>query len=56
VKIFDPGNLGTVCGSGEIPTLPGWTLSRLAPDDLEKALLQLGQQQQWWRRVLRSAR
>ena len=34
VKIFDPNNLGMVCGSSDRPTLPGWTLSRVAPDDL----------------------
>jgi hypothetical protein len=55
VKIFDPNNLGMVCGSSEIPTLPGWTLSRIVPDDLEEALLHPRRRQRWWRRILGSA-
>ena len=52
VKIFDPHNLGKVCGSSEMPTLPGWTLSRVAPDDLEVALSQPRQRHRWWRKIL----
>ncbi len=31
VKIFDPNNLGVVCGSSDNPPLPGWILSRIPP-------------------------
>lgn len=37
VKIFDPGNLGVVCGSSEQPPLPGWVLSKLPPETLAPA-------------------
>ena len=52
VKIYDPGNLGTVCGSGAAPTLPGWTLSRAAPVDLGQALRPPRNQGRWWRKLL----
>ncbi len=34
IKIYDPQNLGMVCGSSETRTLPGWTLSRVKPVEL----------------------
>lgn len=37
VKIFNPRNLGVVCGFSEHPPLPGWTLSTLPPIDLPAA-------------------
>jgi len=36
VKIYDPDNLGVVCGFSDNPPLPGWVLSRLKPCDLNK--------------------
>lgn len=51
VKIFDPNNLGTSCGSSEIPPLPGWVLSKLPPIDLPSALPQPGNRRRWWRRL-----
>ena len=50
VKIYDPKNLGMVCGSSAAPPLPGWVLSRLAPVDLRT-----GQpdrvRRRWWERI-----
>jgi len=34
IKIYDPANLGVVCGYSDNPPLPGWIVSRLAPCDL----------------------
>jgi len=34
IKIYDPANLGVVCGYSDNPPLPGWILSKLAPCDL----------------------
>jgi len=31
IKIYDPGNLGVVCGFSDNPPLPGWIISRLPP-------------------------
>lgn len=53
VKIFDPNNLGKVCGFSEVPPLPGWTLSRVAPDNLERAFPQTGDRRRWWQRIFR---
>jgi len=52
VKIYDPGNLGMVCGSSVAPPLPGWTLSRVAPDDLARAFPRPAVRRRWWRRLL----
>ena len=36
VKIYDPDNLGVVCGFSDNPPLPGWILSREKPCDLNE--------------------
>ena len=51
LKIYDPGNLGMVCGSSVTPPLPGWTLSRVAPVDLESQTLRPVKRRRWWRRI-----
>ncbi len=53
VKIYDPNNLGMVCGSSKFPPLPGWTLSRVAPDDLIQAFSRTGKRRSWLRRFFR---
>lgn len=53
VKIFDPNNLGVVCGFSKVPPLPGWTLSRVAPVNLEHAFPQPGARRRWWQRIFR---
>ena len=51
VKIYDPSNLGAVCGTTGVPTLPGWTLSRARPVDLASAFPPPGNRYRWWRRL-----
>jgi len=34
VKIFNPNNLGKVCGSSENPPIPQWLLSKTKPEDV----------------------
>jgi hypothetical protein len=51
VKVYDPGNLGAVCGTSGVPTLPGWTLSRVPPVDLPSAFPPPGNRRRWWRRL-----
>ncbi len=51
IKIYDPNNLGVVCGASDAPPLPGWTLSKLKPLDLPGALPPPGNRRRWWRRL-----
>lgn len=52
IKIYDPHNLGSVCGSsGAPPPLPGWILSTLPPVDLQVAFPPPGSRRRWWRRL-----
>jgi hypothetical protein len=50
IKIYDPHNLGVVCGYSDNPPLPGWVLSKIAPVELPAATL-TGQRKRWWRRL-----
>ena len=53
VKIYDPNNLGVVCGSSDNPPLPGWTLSKLKPVNLPEAFLPPAARRRWWRRLIK---
>jgi len=49
VKIFDPNHLGVSCGCSDKPPLPGWVLSRVAPEDLGPAAALPEGRKRWWR-------
>jgi len=51
IKIFDPNNLGAVCGSSGNPPLPAWILSRMPPIDLPAAMPQPRNRQRWWQKI-----
>lgn len=52
IKIYDPNNLGSVCGSGSAPPpLPGWILSLLPPTDLNAAFPPPANRRRWWQRM-----
>ncbi len=51
IKIYDPNNLGVVCGFSENPPLPGWVLSLQKPVDLPAALPPPGNRRRWWQRL-----
>ncbi len=51
IKIYDPNNLGMVCGSSDAPPLPGWTLSRQVPVDLPSAFPPPAGRRRWWCRL-----
>jgi hypothetical protein len=51
VKIFDPNQLGSSCGSSGQTTLPGWVLSLDPPVDLPAALPPTRSRQRWWQRL-----
>jgi len=52
LRIYRPDNLGVVCGYSESPPLPGWTLSRMPPDDLERAFPR-PDNRRWWQKIFR---
>jgi hypothetical protein len=49
IKIYDPNNLGTACGSSGTPPLPGWILSKIKPVDLPSAFPQPNNRKRWWK-------
>jgi hypothetical protein len=51
VKIYDPNNLGVVCGYSENPPLPGWVMSQIAPLDLQQAFPPSGSRKRWWQKI-----
>jgi hypothetical protein len=53
IKIYDPNNLGVVCGSSDAPSLPGWTLSKLKPINLPDAFPPPVVRRRWWQRLFR---
>lgn len=42
LKVFDPANMGAVCGDSGQRTLPRWTFTKLRPDPLPEAAPQAG--------------
>ncbi len=55
VKIYDPNNLGVVCGFSDNPPLPGWVMSQQRPADLPSAQRPTGSRRRWWQRILARA-
>ena len=53
IKIYDPNNLGVSCGYSDNPPLPGWVLSRIAPVDLQAAVVMQNNRKRWWQRIFR---
>lgn len=51
IKVFDPNNLGTACGSSGIPPMPGWLISKMKPIDLPAAMPQTGSRRRWWQKI-----
>jgi hypothetical protein len=50
IKIYDPNNLGSSCGSsGGPPPLPGWTISLQQPCNLELAFPAPVNRKRWWK-------
>lgn len=48
VKIYDPNNLGTSCGSSKHRILPGWVMSRMQPSDLGTPQFVPQNRKRWW--------
>jgi len=52
VKIYDPNNLGSSCGSSKTPHPPGWIMSRLPPDEIVATRAAPGNRKRWWQSLL----
>ena len=55
VKIFDPNNLGVVCGYSDNPPLPGWIMSTIPPVDLNDNSILPGNRRRWWQKIWKKA-
>lgn len=51
IKIFDPHNLGSSCGSSGVTTLPGWLLTRVPPEPLMDDRPLPAGRKRWWRGI-----
>jgi hypothetical protein len=51
IKIYDPHNLGVVCGYSDNPPPPGWILSKLPPCDLSALQKPTASRKRWWQRL-----
>ena len=51
IKIFDPNNLGVVCGFSDNPPLPGWVLSTIPPGGLEDLIPRPANRIRWWNKL-----
>ena len=49
IKIYDPNNLGSSCGSSKNPPGPGWIMSRLPPEGLGVDKPPPAGRRRWWR-------
>ena len=50
IKIYDPKNLGVVCGISDLPPpLPGWILSQEAPSKINRDIFTVKKRKPWWK-------
>jgi hypothetical protein len=52
IKIYDPNNLGSSCGSSNNPPLPGWIMSRVPPDPIIPLRQAPENRKRWWQSLL----
>jgi hypothetical protein len=51
IKIFDPNNLGAVCGSSGTVVLPRWLLTRLPPQVITDEAPVPANRRRWWQQL-----
>lgn len=51
VKIYDPHNLGSVCGSSGVRTPPRWVLSRIQPVLIADETPLPNSRRSWWKKL-----
>ena len=52
VKIYDPNNLGSSCGSSKNPPPPGWIMSLLPPEPVAGSRPAPEGRRRWWQSVI----
>jgi len=52
VKIYDPNNLGSSCGSCGWQIPPGWVLSRMPPEPIASDIPLPNNRRRWWQGLL----
>jgi hypothetical protein len=55
VKIYDPNNLGSSCGSCGYTIPPGWVLSLRPPEPIASDIPLPGNRRRWWQSLFSSA-
>jgi hypothetical protein len=53
VKIYDPNNLGSSCGSSKNPPGPGWIMCRMPPEDLKPVRPATESRRRWWQALIK---
>ena len=53
IKIYDPNNLGVVCGYSDNPPLPGWIITRIKPELLDVNTFLSQSRKRWWQRIFK---
>lgn len=51
IKIYDPHNLGSSCGSSGTRIPPRWVLSRIQPEEIKDDAPLPGSRRRWWQRI-----
>ena len=52
IKIYDPNNLGSSCGSSKNPPGPGWVMSRVKPEPITTNRPAPENRKRWWQALL----
>jgi hypothetical protein len=52
IKIYDPNNLGSSCGSSKNPPGPGWIMSRMKPEPIIASRPAPENRKRWWQALL----
>lgn len=55
MKVYDPNNLGSSCGSCGYPITPGWVFSLQAPQPIASDIPLPGNRRRWWQNLFSSA-
>lgn len=51
IKIYDPNNLGSSCGSAGYPIVPRWLLSKMKPESIVDQMPTPMNRKRWWHKL-----